>query len=109
MQRIFNIYIYLYVSYQSVYTGCKNGLMFKKKDIVFRLNVGVFYLFFYEKFVVYSVEAPRWQRHLPCYPPTKSKGYSFGVVCAFVCPFRPSVRLHLLSVWNHISVPIGQI
>ena len=34
----------------------------------------------------------------PFYPPTKSDGYSFGVVR----PFRPSVR-------NHISVPIGQI
>ena len=26
------------------------------------------------------------------YPPTKSEGYSFGVVCASVRPFRPSVR-----------------
>ena len=33
------------------------------------------------------------------YPPTKSEGYSFGVV-------RPSA---LLSVRNHISVPIGHI
>ena len=34
----------------------------------------------------------------PFYPPTKSEGYSFGVV-----------RPHFLSVLNHISVPIGQI
>ena len=37
-----------------------------------------------------------------CYPPTKSEGYSFGVI-------RVSVRPHFLSVWNHILVPIGQI
>ena len=37
-----------------------------------------------------------------CYPQTKSEGYSFGFVCV---SFRP----HFLSVWNHISVPIGQI
>ena len=54
------------------------------------------------------------------YPPTKSEGYSFGVVCASVRlsvrpsipsvrPFRPSVCPHFLSVRNHISVPIGQI
>ena len=45
-----------------------------------------------------------------CYPPTKSEGYSFGVVRASVRlsvrPFRPSVRP---SVRNHISVPIVQI
>ena len=39
------------------------------------------------------------------YPPTKLEGYSFGCVS----PSIPSVRLHFLSVWNHISVPIGQI
>ena len=43
------------------------------------------------------------------YPPTKSEGYSFGVVRPSVRPFRPSVRPHVLSVRNHISVPIGQI
>ena len=47
------------------------------------------------------------------YPPTKSEGYSFGVVRPSVCPFRPSFRPsvcpHFLSVRNHISVPIGQI
>ena len=40
------------------------------------------------------------------YPPTKSEGYSFGVVCA---SFRSSVCPHFLSVRNHISVPISQI
>ena len=39
---------------------------------------------------------------MPYYPPTKSEGYSFGVVRPYVHSFRPSVR-------NHISVPIGQI
>ena len=39
------------------------------------------------------------------YPPTKSEGYSFGVVR----PSVHSVRPHFLSVRNHISVPIGQI
>ena len=47
------------------------------------------------------------------YPPTKSEGYSFGVVRASVHSvrpsFRPSVRPPFLSVRNHISVPIGQI
>ena len=37
------------------------------------------------------------------YPPMKSEGYSFGVVRASVLPSA------LLSVRNHISVPIGQI
>ena len=47
---------------------------------------------------------------LPCYPPTKSEGYSFGVVRACVRPSSiPSVRPHVLSARNHISVPIGQI
>ena len=32
-----------------------------------------------------------------CYPPTKSEGYSFGVVRASVCPFRPSVHTFCLS------------
>ena len=36
------------------------------------------------------------------YPPTKSEGYSFGIV-------RHSVRPHFLSVRNHFSVTIGQI
>ena len=36
------------------------------------------------------------------YPPTKSEGYSFGVVRAYVHSVRPSFG-------NHISVPIGQI
>ena len=40
------------------------------------------------------------------YPPTKSEGYSFGVVRASVHPSVHSVRP---SVRNHISVPIGQI
>ena len=40
------------------------------------------------------------------HPPTKSEGYSFGVVHACV---RPCMRPHFLSVRNHISVPIGQI
>ena len=31
------------------------------------------------------------------YPPTKLEGYSFGVVRASVCPFRPSVRTFCLS------------
>ena len=39
------------------------------------------------------------------YPPTKSEGYSFGVVRLSV----HSVRPHFLSVRDHISVPIGQI
>ena len=39
------------------------------------------------------------------YIPTKSEGYSFGVVR----PFVHSVRPQFLSVPNHISVPIGQI
>ena len=43
------------------------------------------------------------------YPPTKSEGYSFGVIRPSVCPSFPSVRPHFLSVRNHISVPIGQI
>ena len=43
------------------------------------------------------------------YPPTKSEGYSFGVVRACVRPSIPSVRPHFLSVRNHISVLIGQI
>ena len=43
------------------------------------------------------------------YPPTKSEGYSFGVVRASVRPSVHSVRPHFLSVRNHISVPIGQI
>ena len=41
-----------------------------------------------------------------CYPPAKSKGYSFGVVLGSV---RLSVRPHFLSVQSDISVPIGQI
>ena len=44
-------------------------------------------------------------RWLCCYPPTKSEGYSFGIVCLSV----HSVRPHFLSVQNNISVPIGQI
>ena len=32
-----------------------------------------------------------------CYPPTKSEGYSFGVVRASVRPFRPSVHTFCLS------------
>ena len=40
------------------------------------------------------------------YPPTKSEGYSFGVVRACVRPSIPSVRP---SVRNYISVLIGQI
>ena len=46
-------------------------------------------------------------KHATCYfyPPTKSEGYSFGVVRASV----HSVRPHFLSVRSHISVPIGQI
>ena len=36
------------------------------------------------------------------YPPTKSEGYSFGVV-------HLSVHPHFLSVPNHISVHISQI
>ena len=40
------------------------------------------------------------------YPPTKSEGYSFGVIRPSV---RPSIRPHFLSVRNRISVPIGQI
>ena len=47
------------------------------------------------------------------YPTTKPEGYSFGVVgaCvrASVHSVRPSIRLHFLSVWNHISVPISKI
>ena len=43
------------------------------------------------------------------YPPTKSEGYSFGVVRPSVRQSIPSVRPHFLSVRNHISVPIGQI
>ena len=38
------------------------------------------------------------------YPQTKSDGYSFGIFRASV----NSVRPHFLSVWNHISVLIGQ-
>ena len=44
-------------------------------------------------------------RFTSSYPQMKSEGYSFGVV-------RPSILSvcpHFLSVWNHISGPIGQI
>ena len=44
------------------------------------------------------------------YPPTKSEGYSFGVVRASVrLSVRPSIPSVRPSVRNHISVPIGQI
>ena len=43
------------------------------------------------------------------YTPTKSEGYSFGVIHVSVLPFIPPIRPHILSVLNNISVPIGQI
>ena len=43
--------------------------------------------------------------YIAFYSPTKSEGYSFGVVRLSILSVRP----HFLSVRNHISVPIDQI
>ena len=82
--------------------GIRNGVTSTgDSSTILFLNISNFFLLILIK--ITGKPAPILNYLKACfYPPTKSAGYSFGVVSAFVRP-------HFLSVWNHISVPIGQI
>ena len=63
-----------------------------------------------KEMIVYFFQLFHWLSTMTVYfsnynPSTKSEGYSFGGVPQSIPSFCPL----FLSVWNHISVPIGQI